>query len=65
MAKHQYEGDEWKNADNGGPATRTREAEQAHINTEYANGRMELSEWRKRTDELSEPTKWVTSGKIK
>jgi len=65
MAKREYEGDEWKHADSGKPTGRTRAAEQAHINIEYANGRMELSEWQKRSDELSEPLKWVASGKIK
>lgn len=58
-----YEGDERKRC-GGKEAGRTRAAEQAHIDTEFCNGRMSREEWRKRTDELSELTKWSVSGRI-
>lgn len=60
-----YEGDEWKRAANEPVKGRTRAQEQEYVNTEFCNGRMELAEWRRRTDELSEPTRWSTAGKIK
>lgn len=63
MSQKVYHGDEWKNADSK-TTSRTREAKQAWVNTEYANGRMELSEWRRRTDELSDPTKWTIQGRV-
>lgn len=61
-----FEGDEWKYCDNKprSPIYRMRIAEQEHIDTEFCNGRMTQREWRSRTDEMSEPTKWNAAGKI-
>ena len=58
-----YEGEEWKTVKT--PEWKpTRAQEQARINTEYCNGRMERDEWARRTDELSEVSKWTSAGKI-
>ena len=58
-----FEGDEWKYAK--APEFKpTRAQEQARIDTEYCNGRMERDEWLRRTDELSDVSKWTATGKI-
>lgn len=51
------EGDEWKLAEpDGEPAECTYRAEtQAILNRQYATGTIDLEEWRRRTDELSQP----------
>jgi len=58
-----YSGDEWKRVKS--PEDKpTRAQEQSRIDIEYCNGRMERDEWIKRTDELSDISKWNASGKI-
>lgn len=64
MSDKIYHGDEWRYEKTPAQTGRTRAAEQSHVNIEYCNGRMKLSEWRSRTDEMSEPTKWTAAGKI-
>ena len=58
-----YEGEEWKRVVTPSPR-RTRAQEQRRIDTEYCNGRMELDEWKRRTDELSEVSKWTAEGRV-
>lgn len=68
MSTNVYEGDEWKHKAKPEPIStksRTRAAEQEFVNTEFCNGRITLDEWRRRTDELSEPTKWSASGRVR
>ena len=60
-----WNGDEWKYCDNGKEPEPTRAQEQSRIDVEYCNGRMERSEWLTRTDELSDVSKWVSTGKVK
>lgn len=43
---------------------RNRKEEQAHQNNLYATGKIELNEWRKKTDELSDIDKWNAKGMI-
>lgn len=58
-----YDGDEWKRVE--APEDRpTRAYEQRRINAEYCNGRMDRAEWRRRSDELSDPEKWTAGGRI-
>lgn len=59
-----HEGDEWKREAAPKPTSRTRAAQQSHIDVEYANGRMALCDWRLQTDEMSDPLKWDARGKV-
>lgn len=61
-----YHGDEWRlpRLEHKIFKGRTREQEQSFIDTELCNGRMRLSDWRAKTDELSELTKWTQHGRV-
>jgi hypothetical protein len=43
----------------------TRAEAQTKANHDFAFGRITLDEWRKVTDELSNPHKWLASGRLR
>lgn len=65
-----YQDDEWKWAEEEpvkrtGIPSPTRAEMQARVDTYYGQGRIELEEWRRRTNELSDVEKWDQHGRIK
>jgi len=63
MSKKVFEGDEWKHS-NTSETSPTRAEEQVRTDALYALGIIELAEWRARSNELSETTKWNAHGRI-
>lgn len=52
-----FEGDEWKYAKAPERAPDSRAAEQSSLNFRYAMGWITVEQWRRESDELSEPTR--------
>ena len=61
-----YHDDEWKREPIATKSKgRTRQQEQAHIDTEFCNGRMTREQWSAKFDELSNLERWRAEGRIK
>lgn len=64
MSYSPVHGDEWKSQRIEKRRPITRAEEQERINKAYMWGNMEREEWSQRTDDLSDPLKWTSEGKV-